>query len=182
MNCPARYAPPGGVPAKPGPEDAFSHRRVPQGPASSSRSELASPFGSLRSSLMGTPFISLLRVGRASPARTPPPGGVPPSVGPGAAVQTLFTHRRVPQGPASSSRSELDAPSTNLKLEIDSTLLSPRGSRRLPPSARHWLRYGRFLVLFVARDKKYVLPPAAESDKSKKKAGRHSAARQFLFT
>ena len=92
----------------------------------------------------------------------------------------LFTHRCVPQGPASSSRSELDAPSTNLKLEIDSTVQSPRGSRRLPPSARHWLHYGRFLVLFVARDKKYGLPPPLKAAKAKK-AGRHSAARQFLF-
>ena len=86
MNSPARAPPPGGVPPSVGPGDGvqtlFTHRCVPQGPASSSRSELASPFGSLRSSLMGTPFISLLRVGRASPARAPPPGGVPAAPGP----------------------------------------------------------------------------------------------------
>ena len=81
----------------------------------------------------------------------------PGCAGSGDAVWMFVYRRRVPSGPASSSRSELDAPSTNLKLEIDSTVQSPRGSRRLPPSARHWLRLGRFLVLFVARDKKYGL-------------------------
>ena len=139
-------------------------------------------------------MISLLRVGRASPApfpaeiaaldfsgdpfhfiasgqincpcayaatrRRPGEAGSRGCRVPGRGMNVVY-RRRISQGPASSSRSELDAPSTNLKLEIDSTVQSPRGSRRLPPSARHWLHFGRFLVLFVARNKKYDLPPRA---------------------
>ena len=47
----------------------FTHRRVPQGPASSSQSELDSPLGSLRSSLAGTPLISYSLGEMNSPAR-----------------------------------------------------------------------------------------------------------------